>query len=454
MNALERRSVVTLSSLMGVRMFGLFLILPVFVLYAPRLEGATPLTVGIALGAYGLTQAVLQVPFGMLSDRYGRKRMLSIGLLLFLFGSVVAALSSSIEGIILGRAIQGAGAISAVVLATLSDLTREQTRTKAMAVVGVSIGFSFLLALMLGPLLGQWQGLSGLFWITACLAGVALLVVWLTVPTATRVLASVEILPARSQINTVLFNRQLQGLNLGIFVLHMTLTAVFIAVPVGLRDTLGLGSASHWQFYVPVLVCSVLGMVPLLIYGMRRHRTFVVFRLAIALLLAAQLILIIGTHQTAFLITGVWLFFVGVNLLEAMLPSLMSRLAPAAGKGTALGIYNTFQFSGVFVGGIGGGLVYGVWGVAGVYGFAACAVFVWLVLALSTSAPALLESLTLRLVNTIEQEQKDVLQRLSQAPGVCEVVTLPGRDLVYLKVDPAVVDEDALREIDGIVAVD
>ena len=174
-------------------MFGLFLILPVFVLYAPRLEGATPLTVGIALGAYGLTQAVLQVPFGMLSDRYGRKRMLSIGLLLFVFGSVVAALSSSIEGIILGRAIQGAGAISAVVLATLSDLTREQTRTKAMAMVGVSIGFSFLLALMLGPLLGQWQGLSGLFWITACLAGVALLVVWLTVPTATRVLVSVEI---------------------------------------------------------------------------------------------------------------------------------------------------------------------------------------------------------------------------------------------------------------------
>jgi len=148
------------------------------------------------------------------------------------------------------------------------------------------------------------------------------------------------------------------------------------------------------------------------------------------------------------------LFFVGFNLLEAMLPSLMSRLAPAAGKGTALGIYNTFQFSGVFVGGIVGGLIYGVWGVAGVYGFAACAVFVWLVLALSTSAPALLESLTLRLVNTIEQEQKDVLQRLSQAPGVCEVVTLPGRDLVYLKVDPAVVDEDALREIDGIVAVD
>lgn len=234
----------------------------------------------------------------------------------------------------------------------------------------------------------------------------------------------------------------------------MTLTALFIAVPVGLRDTLGLVSASHWQFYVPVLVCSVLGMVPLLIYGMRRHRTFVVFRLAIALLLAAQLILIIGTHQTAFLITGVWLFFVGFNLLEAMLPSLMSRLAPAAGKGTALGIYNTFQFSGVFVGGIVGGLIYGVWGVAGVYGFAACAVFVWLVLALSTPAPPLLESLTLRLVNSVEQEQKDVLQRLSQAPGVCEAVTLPGRDLVYLKVDPAVVDEDALREIDGVVAVD
>ncbi len=435
-------------------MFGLFLILPVFVLYAPGLEGATPLTVGIALGAYGLTQAVLQVPFGMLSDRYGRKRMLSIGLLLFVFGSVVAALSSSIEGIILGRAIQGTGAISAVVLATLSDLTREQTRTKAMAVVGVSIGFSFLLALMLGSSLGQWHGLSGLFWITACLAAAAVLVVWLTVPTATRVSASVEIQPVRSQISAVLFNRQLQGLNLGIFVLHMTLMALFIAVPVGLRDILDLVSASHWQFYVPVLVCSVFGMVPLLIYGMRRHRTFAVFRLAIALLLAAQLILIIGTDQVAFLIAGVWLFFVGFNLLEAMLPSLMSRLAPAASKGTALGIYNTFQFLGVFAGGVVGGLMYGTWGVAGVYGFAACAVFVWLVLALSTSAPVLLESLTLRLADTADQEQSDVLQRLSQAPGVREAVILPGRDLVYLKVDPAEVDEDALREIDGVVAVD
>jgi len=283
---------------------------------------------------------------------------------------------------------------------------------------------------------------------------VALLVVSLAVPAATRVSASLEILPVRSQISTVLFNRQLLGLNLGIFVLHMTLTALFIAVPIGLRDSLGLVSTSHWQFYVPVLVCSVLGMIPLLIYGMRRHRTFVVFRLAIALLLAAQLILVIGTDQSVFLITGVWLFFVGFNLLEAMLPSLMSRLAPAASKGTALGIYNTFQFSGVFVGGIVGGLIFGVWGVAGVYGFAACAVFAWLVLALSASAPALLESLTLRLSHAVEQEQNDVLPRLSQAPGVREAVILPGRDLVYLKVDPSVVDEAALLQIDGVVAVD
>ena len=195
-------------------------------------------------------------------------------------------------------------------------------------------------------------------------------------------------------------------------------------------------------------------MIPLLIYGMRRHRTFFVFRLAIALLLAAQLILVIGTDQSVFLITGAWLFFVGFNLLEAMLPSLMSRLAPAASKGTALGIYNTFQFSGVFVGGILGGLIFGVWGVAGVYGFAACAVFAWLVLALSASAPALLESLTLRLSHAVEQEQNNVLPRLSQAPGVREAVILPGRDLVYLKVDPALVDEAALLQIDGVVAVD
>lgn len=454
LNTLERRSIATLSTLIGLRMFGLFLILPVFALYAPTLQGATPQMVGLALGAYGLTQALLQVPFGLLSDRYGRKLLLTVGLLLFALGSFVAAMSSSIEGVILGRALQGSGAISAVILATLADLTREQQRTKAMAVVGVSIGFSFVLALMLGPVLGQWAGLSGLFWITAWLAVAVLPLVWWTVPAVNLASSDPEVQPVRAQARAIFFNAQLLRLDIGIFILHMLLTALFIAVPFAVRDTLGLGTGQHWQVYVPVLLCSGLAMVPLLIYGMRRRQTFRVFRLAIVILLAAEILLAVGSGSAVLLVGSLWLFFVGFNLLEAMLPSLMSRLAPAASKGTALGIYNTFQFAGVFAGGIAGGFTYGLWGGMGVFVFACVSIVLWLVVALTGPVPALLESLTVRLEHLSEQEVTDIQVRLRRVTGVHEIVVLPGRYMAYLKVDPDLVDHDALKNVDGVITAD
>ncbi|MDP7218691.1 MAG: MFS transporter [Arenicellales bacterium] len=454
LNALERRSLAALSSVLGLRMLGLFLILPVFALYADRLEGANAMLVGIALGAYGVTQALLQVPFGILSDRFGRKPLLTAGLLLFALGSVVAAQATTIESVIFGRALQGAGAISAVALALLADLTREEQRTKAMALAGMSIGASFLAALILGPLLAESVGLQGLFWVSGFLAVAALPVVWWLIPAA-RVLANgSDQQPVRGQLQAVLLDPQLVRLDVGIFVLHMVLTALFVAVPFALRDSVGLSPGRHWQIYIPVLLLSVLAMVPLLLLSMKRRNTMRVFRVAIGILLGALLVLAVGSDEVVLLIGGLWLFFTGFNLLEAMLPSLTSRLAPATRKGSALGIYNTFQFTGVFFGGVLGGLTYSMWGAEGVFIFAAVSVVLWLVLALTGPAPALPESLTVRLERADPGDLAGLGDRLRQVTGVQEITVMPERGVAYLKVDPQIIDRETLKRLDGIIAVE
>ena len=346
MNRSERRSVAALAGVFNLRMLGLFLVLPVIALYAAQLDGATPFLIGLSVGIYGLTQALFQIAFGALSDRFGRKPLIMLGLLIFAFGSVVAAMSDTLTGIIIGRALQGSGAIAAVVLALVADLTREQQRTKAMALIGMSIGASFLIALMAGPALDRWIGVSGIFWLTAVLAlGCIAVIVW-WVPTPQHGARDPGSRATLVYFREVIANPHLLRLDLGIFILHMVLTAVFVVIPFALVDTLELKRDAHWQVYIPVLIGSVLLMAPLLIMGMRRQRTFWVFRLAIAILLAGQLALLSGMDQAKLLLTGLLCFFVGFNLLEAMLPSLMTRLAPGYAKGTAIGVYNTFEFAG------------------------------------------------------------------------------------------------------------
>ena len=380
-------------------MFGLFLILPVLALYAGEIDGATPAMVGLALGAYGLTQALFQVPFGFLSDRFGRKPLLVAGLLLFTLGSVIAARANSIEVVILGRALQGSGAIASVVLALLADLTREEQRTKAVALVGSSIGFSFLLALMLGPILDTVIGLSGIFWSMGLLGLIALPVVVWFVPAVERPLHGGDVQPAWGQVRMVLQNKQLLSMDCGIFVLHMVLMAFFVAVPLALLETLELPRDRHWQVYVPALGAAVLAMVPMLILSMIREHTFPVLRAGVAILLVASLVLLISDTNAGGLVVGLWLFFVAFTLLEALMPSLMSRLAPAQSKGTALGVYNTFQFLGVFAGGTLGGWLFGLFGGFGVFIFSAVAVLAWLILIVVAPAPKLLESRTVDLEN-------------------------------------------------------
>ena len=454
MNRSERRSVGALAGVFSLRMFGLFLVLPVMALYAAQMDGATPFMIGLAVGVYGLTQAFFQITFGTLSDRFGRKPLIVFGLLVFAFGSIVAAMADTLTGVIIGRALQGSGAIAAVVLALVADLTREQQRVKAMAFIGMSIGASFLLALMAGPALDRWIGVNGIFWLTAALAlGCIVVVVW-WVPTPRHAAGDPGSSASRDYFREVMANTQLLRLDIGIFVLHMVLTAVFVVVPFALVETLGLERDNHWRVYVPVLVGSVLLMAPLLILGMRRKWTFWVFRSAIFVVLVGQFVLLIGADQVTLLMVGLMCFFVGFNLLEAMLPSLMTRLAPGYAKGTAIGVYNTFEFAGVFVGGALGGILLGLFGSSGVFAFCVLATLAWLVVALTGRTPQLRNSVTLRLNRESDLISGSIEHSLGALHGVDEVTVLPKDCVAYLRVDESCFDPNQAHAVPGVLAPD
>lgn len=354
MTAPERRTVASLATLYSFRMLGLFMVLPLLAVYAADMHGASPLMIGLALGAYGLTQALLQLPLGWLSDQVGRKPVIVGGLLLFVLGSVVAALSESIYGIVAGRALQGAGAIASTVMALLADLTGEEQRTKAMALVGMSIGGSFALALVLGPLVAGWSGLSAVFWFNALLALAGILIVLFRVPTPERGAAPAASGVRRGLLRDSLGDPTLQRLNFSIFALHFTLMALFLVVPAALLEVAGLERGSHWLVYLPALLVSVAGMVPMMIQGERHGRLRGMFLLAIGLLLVAMPLTLLSPAAWV-LYLGVAVFFTGFNYLEATLPSLVSKVVTAEGKGTALGVFSTCQFLGTFAGGAAGG---------------------------------------------------------------------------------------------------
>jgi len=358
LNATERRASVALAGLFACRMLGLFLLLPVFAVAAQGLVGGdNPAKVGLALGIYGLTQAFMQIPFGLASDRWGRRPVVLFGLVLFVIGSVVCALSDDIFWVTIGRSIQGAGAISAAVTAWLADATRDEVRTRAMAMVGGSIGLSFALSLVLSPVLVGWWGLSGLFWIIAALGVACLGVARFVVPLAPRNDARSMNASARD----VLGHKDLLRLNLGVYVLHLTQVALFIVVPGLLAQSGGLAPSALWRVYLPVILVSFVLMVPVVFLAekMRAHRAALRACVAmLAVVLAAMVWLRQGFYPLAI---GLTLFFVMFNVLEALQPSLVSRVAPKAYRGLALGFYNTAQAAGLFTGGALGGwmLVHG-----------------------------------------------------------------------------------------------
>jgi MFS family permease len=440
MNRQESRTAFSLAGIYSLRMLGLFLILPVFALYAEHLDGVTPMLVGLAIGVYGLTQALLQIPFGMLSDRIGRKPVIIGGLLLFAIGSVVAAMADSIWGVILGRALQGSGAIAAAVMALAADLSREEHRTKVMAVIGMSIGAAFILALVLGPVLDGIIGVPGIFWLTALLAlgGMGIVAFLVPNPSAIQVHNDAEAIP--TQFGRVLSNPNLLRLDLGIFVLHLIITSIFLAMPLVLRDLIGMEGSSHWMIYLPVLLLSVMFMIPFIVVAERRNKMKPVFLGAVLALATAQIGLYLWHDTISGIAFALVLFFTAFNLLEATLPSIVSKVAPAASKGTAMGVYSTSQFAGAFVGGVTGGWIHGQFGLSGVFLFGATAALVWLGVAFGMQKPVNLSGHELNVGLMDDAQAWELQTELAKITGVAEAVVVAADGMAYLKVDKSLVD--------------
>lgn len=379
----ERRAGASLASIFALRMLGLFLILPVFSVHAKTLPGGDNLAlVGFALGAYGLTQAVFQIPYGVASDYLGRKQVIVAGLLIFALGSFVAAWAPDMTWVIVGRVLQGAGAISAAVTALAADLTREEHRTKVMAMIGSSIGLVFALSLVGAPILYGWIGMAGLFILTGVLALAAIVLLLKAVPPAPPPHGH-EKLPLRR----VIFDADLLRLNLGIFVLHMVQMAMFVVIPHALIDFAGLPAADHWKVYLPAVLVSFAVMIPAIIAAERKDKMRPVFRGAIALLVVVQVGLLVAGQGLWTLALWLLLFFVAFNVLEATLPSLVSRTAPPAAKGAALGVYNTTQAMGLFIGGAAGGYIAQHFGDNAVFSAGAGLCLIWLVVAGTMNFP-------------------------------------------------------------------
>jgi MFS family permease len=446
MTPVELRASMSLASIFGLRLLGMFVILPVFAIYAETLPGGDNLTlVGIAIGAYGLTQAILQIPFGWWSDRYGRKPVIYVGLAIFAGGSFIAAAAPNLYIVILGRVLQGGGAISAAVMAMAADLTREDQRTKAMAMIGSTIGLSFALSLVASPWLDRHIGVPGIFAMTGVLAILAMLVVWRIVPNVTDVKRASKSGVLRD-FGSVLVDPQLARLNYGVFALHAVLMAVFIAIPFSLRDA-GLPLGEHWKIYLPVMLGSFVLMLPAVMGQGRAGRLKMYFTGSVALLVLAHLVLPWLAGSVALLSIFLLLFFAPFNVLEALLPTLTSKLAPAHNKGVAIGVYSSVQFFGTFVGAVVGGFAYGRWGLTGVVIVNAGLLVIWLVACFGMRAPVASSRRSYTLSGLGTRDADALATRLSALQGVRQVQVVATENRVDLEVDSTGFDEDNVLHI-------
>lgn len=445
MNLSERKSLIGLASLYAFRMLGLFMLLPVLSLYSEGYTGSTAVLVGVALGIYGLTQGLFQIPLGFLSDKIGRKPVIVGGMLLFLTGSVIAAISDTMWGLIAGRALQGAGAVASTIMALLSDLTTEQNRTKAMAVVGGSIGVAFAISMIAGPILANIWGLSGLFWLTAVLAVCGILVLMFVVPSPVALIHNAEAQAVPTMFGKLLRDGELLRLNLGIGILHFAQMASWVSVPMILEQTLSFGRDHHWIIYLGAMGLSFLCMLPFIILGEAKRKMKPVFVGAVVLLAIGEILLGTSSESRYWFLLGLFVFFMAFNLLEATLPSLVSKIAPAGGKGTAMGIYSTSQFLGAFLGGVTGGLVAYHYRYEYVFLMVAVLILLWVIAAATMRAPRHLKSLVIQL---LPAETIVINNFVGVVSGVCDVVIIPDQQLAYFKVD---MDEFSLEEMQKVL---
>lgn len=437
MNELERRSTFALSSIFALRMLGLFMIIPVFAVAGQSYQYATPALLGLAVGVYGLSQALLQIPFSLLADRFSRKPLIIFGLLLFALGGAVAAMSETIYGVIIGRAIAGAGAVSAVVMALLADVTREQQRTKAMAIMGMSIGLSFVVAFSLGPWLTTLVGISGLFWVTTIMGLLAILMLWM-VPKTTRHHKNYK-QGYVTQLKQVLKMGDLNRLHVSVFSLHLLLTAMFIYVPSQLIEFADIPLSKHGIVYLPLLVISLFFAFPSIILAEKYRQMRGIFLTAIAGIIVGLIILIFGYQSKYILLLGLGLFFIAFNVMEALLPSWLSKVAPIQSKATAMGVNASGQFLGAFFGGTLGGQLLMLHNTAVGWSILTVIAMIWLFISFGLAQPRYLSSIVLALP---ELKQTDEwTSQLLAIRGIEEVVVMPEQQVAYIKVDKQQIDD-------------
>lgn len=444
----EWRASTTLSGVYALRMLGMFLVLPVLAVYAASLPGAegNKTLVGLAMGIYGLTQALLQLPLGIASDKFGRKKTIYVGLIVFAAGSFLAAAADTLPMLVAARAIQGAGAVSAAVTALLADLTRDGVRTRAMAMIGLSIGLTFSVSLVVAPVIADAVGVRGLFLLTGILTVASIgVVAWMTPDSeVSKLHEDTQAQPSR--IGEVLKNRRLLTLDFGIFALHAAQMALFTALPFAMTQ-LGLEKIQHWKVYLPSTITGLVVMVPLIIVGETRNKLKQVFVLGIVCIAAAQLGLLSGMRSVGLITAYLVVYFIGFNVLEASLPSMVSKIAPSDLKGTAMGVYNTMQSLGLFAGGAAGGLLFQKYGFSGVFAFCSILMLLWLVIAVLSPAPKPVKNLSYP-VGGVWQGNQDGLQcALSQLEGVEDIGFSFDRQTVYLKVLQKGFDQAAAEKI-------
>lgn len=442
MSPTERRAAFSVAGIFSTRMLGLFMIFPVFALFAEtEFKDITGLQIGIAIGIYGLTQAALQIPYGMLSDKFGRKPLIIVGMLVFMLGSVICAVADSIEMMILGRAIQGMGAVAAVLMASTADLVTEQFRLRAMSIVGITIGLSFTLSLVAGPVLASLFGVRGIFWATAVLAVIGILLVKYAMPEIKQQSFQREAETDPSQFKEILKHPQLLRLDFGVFVLHATLTAMFVVLPLALRDSAGLESTDHWLIYLPVMLLSFILMIPFIIQAESHGRMKQMFVGAIATITIMQLAF--GFVEQSFwtLFLFLLIFFTAFNLLEASLPSLVVKQSPADKKGTASGVYSTSQFIGAAIGGFLGGYFYQHYGYNGVFVFTAVIGAAWVIVAATMERPMPLSIASVPAEGVQESDVEALQNSLLDHDGIYEVVVRTDEQRAYFKIDRKLVNE-------------
>lgn len=432
------KQVMPLSGILALRFFGLFIVMPIFSLYALEMEGATPILMGVAIGGYALTQVILQIPFGLLSDRIGRKKTILAGLIIFIAGSILCAVAESIETLIAGRFLQGAGAIGGVVSAMIADLVREERRTKAMAMMGMTISLSFTLAMILGPTLGSAFGAPLLFWLTAILAFLAVVVLFGSVPDAPQVSYSFEAEESRWQ--EVLKDKNLQLMNLTNFLQKAFMTLAFLVIPLALVKGLEMAHSELWKVYIPAAILGMLAMPPAAILAEKKGRFRAV--LAFGIVLFAISYACMASQEQWIFIVGVLLFFVGFSAHEPIMQSLASRYAKAHQKGAALGVFTSFGYLGSFFGGLLGGHFYQWFGIDSIAWFVVIASALWLFPILKMKSPALLKNLYL----SLEETPRESLANLREESGVREWYINESERVVIVKYDASVVSAEEIRE--------